>query len=115
MVVPNRANARADDRLDAVFGALADRTRRSMLAQLRRGAASISELAAPFDMSLPGASKHVRVLERAGLVQRSVEGRIHRCSLDPAPLEDVQVWVEHYREFWQDTLASLAEHVEEEP
>lgn len=86
-----------------------------MLAQLRRGAASISELAAPFDMSLPGASKHVRVLERAGLVQRSVEGRIHRCSLDPAPLEDVQVWVEHYREFWQDTLASLAEHVEEEP
>ncbi len=109
-----RANTHDDDRLDAVFHALADRTRRSLLGRLRRGPASISELASPYAMSLPAVSKHVRVLEHAGLVQRSVEGRVHRCSIDAGPLEDIQAWVEHYREFWEDTLAALAQHVEEE-
>lgn len=110
-----RANTHDDERLDAVFHALADRTRRALLSRLRRGGASISELASPFEMSLPAVSKHVRVLERAGLVQRSVEGRVHRCTIDAAPLEDIQAWVEHYRVFWEDTLAALAQHVEEEP
>lgn len=103
-----------DDQLDRVFRALGDRTRRAMLAHLASGSASVTELAAPFDMSLPAASKHVRVLESAGLVERRVEGRVHRCALDPAPLRDASEWVEVYRRFWDDTLEALARHVERE-
>ena len=84
-----------------------------MLARLAAGALPISELAAPFDMSLPGASKHVRVLERAGLVRRSVQGRVHRCAIDAAPLRDAAAWVEHYRVFWEGQLESLARFVED--
>jgi DNA-binding transcriptional ArsR family regulator len=101
-----------DDRLDRVFGALSDRTRRAMLVRLRRAPAMISELAAPFDMSLPAASKHVRVLERAGLVRRAVDGRVHRCSLRPGPLRAADRWLESYRVFWDDQLAALAQFVE---
>lgn len=103
-----------DDRLDAVFHALADRTRRSMLARLAEGPAKITVLAAPFDMTLPAASKHVRVLERAGLVDRTIDGRVHRCSLNAEPLGDIERWVEHYRSFWDGTLDALARHVETE-
>jgi DNA-binding transcriptional ArsR family regulator len=97
-----------DDQLDQVFHALSDRTRRAMVARLAEGSASISELAAPFEMSLPGASKHVRVLEQAGLVQRTVDGRVHRCVLHAAPLDEASAWVAQQRSFWSDTLDALA-------
>jgi len=101
-----------DDRLDQVFHAVADRTRRALLAKLGRAPSKISELAAPFDMSLPAVSKHVRVLERAGLVRRTVDGRVHRCELRAAPLEEAERWLARYRVFWEGTLDSLAAFVE---
>jgi DNA-binding transcriptional ArsR family regulator len=102
----------AEDELDLVFHALADRTRRAMLARLARGPAMVTELAAPFEMSLPSASKHLKVLERARLVSRDVEGRIHRCSLRAEPLKEVERWLADYRVFWEDTLVALARYVE---
>src|SRR3954469_8001919 len=93
-----------DDRLDLVFSALGDRTRRRLIARLARDPATITELAAPFEMSLPAVSKHVRVLERAGLVRRAIDGRIHRCSLDARRLRDATAWLDEYRAFWDDTL-----------
>ncbi len=103
-----------DDRLDRVFHALADRTRRSMLARLREGPLRVSLLAEPFDMTLPAASKHIRVLERAGLIDRTKDGRVHHCALNPEPLQDIRAWVEHYEAFWTSTLDALAEHFEGE-
>lgn len=102
-----------DDDLDRVFAALANRTRRAMLATLGSGPSTVTDLALPFDMSLPGASKHVRVLEGAGLVRRNIDGRVHRCSLDPAPLEDAEQWLNRNRVFWHEQLDSLARHLEE--
>jgi DNA-binding transcriptional ArsR family regulator len=101
-----------DDQLDLVFHALSNRTRRAMLARLSEGPAMITELAAPFAMSLPAASKHLRVLEEADLVARRVDGRVHRCSLGIHPLQDVERWLDHYRSFWAGTLDSLARYVE---
>src|SRR5262245_12191877 len=103
-----KSSAARDDRLDDLFGALADRTRRRLVARLARSPATICELAAPFDMSLPAVSKHIRVLERAGLVRRTIEGRVHTCALDGATLRDAAVWLDRYRTFWDDTLAALA-------
>ena len=97
-----------DDRLDHLFGALSDRTRRKMVARLARAPATIGELAEPFAMSLPAVSKHVRVLERAGLVQRTIDGRIHRCALERRRLREANAWLERYTEFWGDTLHALA-------
>ena len=102
-----------DDRLDHLFGALADRTRRKMVARLSRAPATIGELAKPFEMSLPAVSKHVRVLERAGLVHRTVDGRIHRCRLERARLKDANAWIERYTTFWDETLDALAAFVED--
>ena len=102
----------ADDRLDAVFSALGDRTRRALLARLARAPARITELAKPFAISLPAVSRHVRVLEAAGLVTRAVDGRVHECSLDALPLKSAQDWLLSYRGFWQANLASLARYVE---
>ncbi len=99
----------ADERLDLVFGALADRTRRQLLAQLAQAPASITELAAPHDMSLPGVSKHVRVLEHAGLIKRTIDGRVHRCTLDAAAMRAADEWIAHYRAFWDHTLDALAD------
>jgi DNA-binding transcriptional ArsR family regulator len=96
-----------DDSLDDIFHALADRTRRAMLVRLARGPASVSELATPFEMTLPGASKHLRVLEHAGLVERSVQGRVHRCSLRPGALEAADRWIAQQRAFWGETLDAL--------
>jgi len=104
----------SDDRLDLIFRALSDRTRRALLARLGEAPAKITDLAAPFEMSLPAVSKHVRVLERAGLVRRAVDGRVHRCALDPGPLEEADRWLARYRELWEDALESLARYVEEE-
>ena len=102
-----------DDRLDLVFGALADRTRRQLLAQLAGGPASITQLAAPHDMSLPGVSKHLRVLEHAGLIRRTVDGRVHHCMLDAATMRTADEWIAGYRAFWDHTLDALADYVSE--
>src|SRR6185436_17334414 len=102
-----------DDRLDHLFGALSDRTRRKMVARLARAPATIGELAEPFEMSLPAVSKHVRVLERAGLVRRTIDGRIHRCALQRKRLKDANDWIERYTAFWDDTLGALAAFVED--
>ncbi|MCR4266376.1 helix-turn-helix transcriptional regulator [Nitratireductor sp. ZSWI3] len=93
--------------LDAVFHALADPTRRAMLHRLADGERSVSELAQPFDMSLAGASKHVKVLETAGLVRRRVAGRIHYCQLEATRLAEAQAWFRHYERFWAGRLDRL--------
>ncbi|MBL8674045.1 MAG: helix-turn-helix transcriptional regulator [Rhodospirillales bacterium] len=94
-------------RLDAVFHALGDATRRRMLRDLTDGERSVGELAAPFDMSLAAASKHVKALERAGLVRRTVKGRTHLCRLDAARLAEAHRWIEFYRRFWEGRLDVL--------
>jgi DNA-binding transcriptional ArsR family regulator len=94
-------------RLDAVFHALADPTRRAMLRGLARREQSVSELAAPFRMSLAAASKHVRTLERAGLVRRRVLGRTHLCRLDAEPLGKADQWLRFYERFWSARLDAL--------
>ncbi|MBI3709782.1 MAG: winged helix-turn-helix transcriptional regulator [Proteobacteria bacterium] len=104
--------AAAEDRLDLVFHALSDRTRRDLLARLAVGPAMVTELAAPFAMSRIAVSKHLKVLERARLVVRAIDGRVHRCSLAAAAPQDVERWLGHYRAFWHDTLGALARYVE---
>jgi DNA-binding transcriptional ArsR family regulator len=98
--------------LDRAFGALADPTRRAILTRLRRGSATVSEVAAPFEMSLYGVSKHVRVLERAGLVRREVHGREHHLHLETAPLAKAAAFTDRYRAFWEARIDALAQHVE---
>ena len=93
--------------LDRIFRALADPSRREMLRSLAVGARTVSELAAPCRMSLAAASKHVKALERAGLVQRTVRGRTHICRLDPGPLAEAHEWLVYYERFWEDRLGSL--------
>jgi len=93
--------------LDAVFGALADETRRRMLHLLALGERTISELAAPFKMSLAGASKHVKVLEKAGLIRRRVEGRTHICELEATRLAEAQRWIQHHEQLWNQRLDAL--------
>jgi DNA-binding transcriptional ArsR family regulator len=110
----NTATKKKDDHLDAVFSALADPTRRRMLRHLSRGEASITELAEPFEMTLPAVSKHLRVLESAGLVRRRRDGWYHRCRLDPRPLHEAAAFLERWRPFWEQTLEQLARHVEED-
>jgi DNA-binding transcriptional ArsR family regulator len=104
--------AARDARLDSVFSALGDTTRRRILARLARGPASITELAEPFSMTLPAVSKHLRVLESAGLMRRERDGRYHRCHLETQPLESAALFLAKYRPFWEDTLDALARHVE---
>ena len=98
--------------LDRTFAALSDSTRRAILARLAEGETTVGELARPFRMSRPAISKHLRVLERAGLVQRQREGRVSRCELDAEPMRDAAQWIERYREFWGDRLDSLARYLE---
>lgn len=93
--------------LDQTFAALADPTRRAILARLIEGEARVTEIAEPFDMSLNAVSKHVRVLERAGLVQRRVKGRDHHLAFNGQPLNDAADWISHYRAFWSDRLDNL--------
>jgi DNA-binding transcriptional ArsR family regulator len=102
----------SDAALDAVFSALSDRTRRRILARLSRRPATVGELAAPFSISLPAVSKHIRILERAGLLRRERAGWYHTCRLDGRPLETAGAFLDRYRSFWEDTLAALARHVE---
>lgn len=89
-----------ESQLDLVFSALADPTRRGMLAQLADGETNVGSLAEPYDISQPAVSKHLRVLERAGLIQRTRHGREHRIRVDPRPIEAAQTWIGHYARFW---------------
>lgn len=93
--------------LDTIFHALGDATRRAMLGELAAGERTVSELAEPFAMSLAAASKHIKVLEKAGLVRRDVRGRTHHCSLEPVPLASADQWLGMYRRFWTDRLDTL--------
>lgn len=102
-----------DDRLSATFAALADPTRRAILARLASGKASVTELARPFDMSLPAVSKHLKVLERAGLVARSRAAQWRPCRLEADPLHDAADWIETYRRFWEQRLDRLDEYLQE--
>src|SRR5262249_39130336 len=100
--------------LDATFGALADPTRRGILAHLaRRPRATVGELARPFDVSLPAISRHLRVLETAGLLARDREGRVHRCRVLPGPIREARDWLERYPEFWESRLDSLEKFLTE--
>lgn len=102
------------EQLDSIFGALADPTRRAILARLSQGEATVGELAQPFDVSRPAISKHLRVLERAGLVRRTPDGRMSRCELDAVPMREAAEWVERYRNFWEKQLDELKRYVERE-
>src|SRR3954451_5008909 len=101
------------DTLSTTFAALADPTRRAILGQLATGEKSVTELAAPFEMSLPGVSKHLKVLERAGLIERGREAQWRPCRLKAGPLREVADWVEHYRRFWEESFDRLDEYLEE--
>lgn len=107
-------STRNEARLDAVFSALGDPTRRRLLARLAKGPVTVGKLAAPFSMSLPAVSKHLRVLERAGLLRRARDGRVHHCSLDARPLANARDFIERYRIFWEDKLAQLARYLEDD-
>ena len=100
--------------LDDVFRALADPTRRAMLSTLAKTPLTVGELAAPFDMSLNAVSKHIKVLEGAGLIRRSIEGRQHVCHLDAAPMHAGMEWIRHYEKFWQQRLDILESLLVEE-
>ncbi|HWM01378.1 MAG TPA: metalloregulator ArsR/SmtB family transcription factor [Actinophytocola sp.] len=101
------------DQLSSTFAALADPTRRAILARLTKGEATVTELAAPFDVSLPAISKHLKVLERAGLIARGRSAQWRPCRLDPAPLRNANEWLESYRQFWEDSFDRLDEHLRE--
>ncbi|HZT77144.1 MAG TPA: metalloregulator ArsR/SmtB family transcription factor [Vicinamibacterales bacterium] len=102
-------------KLDRVYGALADPTRRAILASLAKREANVGDLAGRFPISLNGVSKHVKVLERAGLVRRAVRGREHRLRLNAAPLRDAARWLAHYRSFWDERLDALEAHLTKGP
>ncbi len=101
------------DRLDRTFGALADPTRRAILARLAKGEASVTELAEPFEMSLPAVSKHLKVLERAGLVSRGRERQWRPARLRATPLKEVAEWTDRYRRFWEERYDRLDEYLDE--
>jgi DNA-binding transcriptional ArsR family regulator len=101
------------NQLTATFAALADPTRRAILARLASGECSVTALAEPFDMSLPAVSKHLRVLERAGLIARGREAQWRPCRLQPAPLKDVSDWIERYRDLWAQRFDRLENYLQE--
>src|SRR6202171_4100269 len=99
--------------LNITFAALADPTRRAILARLATGEASVTELAEPFEMSLPAISKHLKVLERAGLIARGREAQWRPCRLAAGPLKDAADWLDHYRRFWDESFDRLEEYLRE--
>ena len=103
----------SDDALTLTFAALADPTRRAILSRLASGESSVTELAKPFKMTMPAISKHLKVLERAGLIERSRDAQRRPCQLKAQPLHDVANWVEQYRKFWEDRLDRLEEYLRE--
>lgn len=106
-------NNMAADRMSATFAALADPTRRAILARLSAGEANVTELAAPFKMTLPAVSKHLKVLEKAGLISRSREAQWRPCRLEASPLKDVADWVEEYRRYWEEKFDRLDDYLKE--
>src|SRR5713101_2577585 len=103
----------SQDHLSSTFAALADPTRRAILARLSSGEASVTELAEPFEMSLPAISKHLKVLERAGLIARGREAQWRPCRLAAGPLRDAADWLEHYRRFWDESFDRLEDYLRE--
>ena len=105
------------DQLSSTFAALSDPTRRAILARLTLGETSVTELAKPFDMSMPAVSKHLKILERAGLIARGREAQWRPCSLDAGPLTDAASWIEAFRRFWSVHIDALERHLDrmEEP
>ena len=103
----------SSDRLSTTFAALSDPTRRAILARLAAGESSVTELAAPFEMSLPAISKHLKVLERAGLIARGREAQWRPCRLEAGPLKDAADFLEHYRRFWEQSFDRLEEYLRE--
>ena len=101
------------DHLSETFSALADPTRRAILARLASGEATVGELAEPFEISLPAISKHLKVLERAGLIARGREAQWRPCRIAAAPLKDAADWIEHYRRFWEESLDRLDAYLKE--
>jgi DNA-binding transcriptional ArsR family regulator len=101
------------DQLSSTFAALADPTRRAILARLARGEATVSELAAPFDLSLPAVSKHLKVLQRAGLIEQGRQAQWRPCRLKPEPLRDVSDWIGQYRRYWEESFDRLGEYLRE--
>ena len=101
------------DRLSTTYAALADPTRRAILARLATGEATVGELAEPFAMSLPAVSKHLKVLERAGLIARRRKAQWRPCRIEGGPLKDAAQWLEHYRRFWDESLDRLGEYLDE--
>jgi len=101
-----------DNRLDDTFAALANPTRRAILARLADGEATVNELAEPFSMTLPAISKHIKVLEKAGLIERSRQAQFRPCRLDPGPLAEVADWAERYRPIWEGRFDRLSEYLE---
>jgi DNA-binding transcriptional ArsR family regulator len=99
--------------LDRTFGALADPTRRRILEHLAGGDRCVTDLARPYRMSLPAVSKHLRVLENAGLVRRRRDGRVHRLKLDAKPMQQAQAWIEEYRKFWEASFDRLDEYLKQ--
>ena len=100
-----------EDRLSETFAALANSTRRAILARLAEGAATVNELAEPFDMTLPAISKHIKVLERVGLVVRGQRAQFRPCALDAAPLEEVSTWAEQYRPVWEARFDRMGDYL----
>jgi DNA-binding transcriptional ArsR family regulator len=102
-----------DEQLDQIFAALADPTRRAILARLARGDATVMELAEPFDISLPAISKHLKVLERAGLISRGRDAQWRPCRLETAPLKEAQRWIDTHREIWEESFSRLDDLLQE--
>ena len=100
-----------EDRLSETFAALANSTRRAILARLAEGKANVNELAEPFDLTLPAISKHIKVLERAGLVVRGQQAQYRPCTLDPAPLEEISAWAEQYRPVWETRFDRMDDYL----
>ena len=103
----------AADPLSPVFAALADPTRRAILARLSKGEASVAELAKPFDMTAPAVTKHLRVLKEAGLITQGRQAQWRPCKLNPAPLKEAADWVEYYRQFWEERFDRLDDYLQE--
>ncbi len=103
--------AESERKLDRIFHALSDPTRRAIISRLTNGPANVTALAEPFAMSLNGVSKHLKTLESAGLIHKNVAGRVSVCSLNEACLRDAHAWLDHYQHFWEDSLESLSDHM----
>ena len=102
-----------DDRLDQIFAALASTTRRAILARLAKGEATVNELAEPFNMTLPAISKHVKVLERAGLINQGKKAQYRPCTIDVEPLKEISSWAEQYRHIWEASFDRMDEYIDQ--